>query len=379
LCDLATSKNTKNRAVVLLSGGLDSATVAACLQAQGFRVHALTVDYGQRHAAELAAAARIAQELGVVEHLVQKLDLRAIGGSALTSDLAVPKGGDPLAPVSGEIPSTYVPARNTLFLSLALAFAEARGAHDLGIGVNAMDYSGYPDCRPEFIQAFENLANLATREGVEGRPFKIHAPLQDLSKLQILQLAGELGVPVAQTLSCYDPSAVGQPCRLCEACRLRQRAEQQLADWDPCTEPVEVEVDVPAAQIHAVRHRNLRPDAPFEAALYDIDELSNTVHFLARIDGQVVGCATLLHEPNFGLQIRLRGMGVDSSLRGRGVGTRILRVCMDWAAGRDTGIWCNARTPALRLYARSGFQRKGSEFSIEGIGPHYVMAWPGRA
>ena len=214
---------------MLLSGGLDSATVAAWLQREGYRVVALTVDYGQRHAAELAAARALAAALRVEEHVVLSLDLRAVGGSALTSDLPVPKHEDPLAPVAADIPVTYVPARNTLFLSLALGLAEARGAHDLGIGVNALDYSGYPDCRPEFLAAFERLANVATREGVEGRPFRLHAPLLELSKTRILALAHELGVPVEQTLSCYDPGPDGAPCRRCDACRLRQRAEAEYA------------------------------------------------------------------------------------------------------------------------------------------------------
>jgi 7-cyano-7-deazaguanine synthase len=222
-------EDTRDAAVVLLSGGLDSATVAAWLRREGFRVLALTLDYGQRHAAELDAAHAVAEALGVEEHVVLCMDLRAVGGSALTSEQPVPKGEDPLAPVAADIPATYVPARNTLFLSLALGLAEARGAHDLGIGVNALDYSGYPDCRPAFLEAFERLANLATREGVEGRPFRLHAPLLELSKTRILALAHELGVPVASTLSCYDPGPGGAPCTLCDACRLRQRAEAAYA------------------------------------------------------------------------------------------------------------------------------------------------------
>ncbi len=223
---MTAQQDTSKRAVVLLSGGLDSATVAAWLKHDGFAVHALTIDYGQRHFAELRAAALIAEAVGVDEHLVMRLDLRAVGGSALTDDtIAVPKGGDPLADVAADIPVTYVPARNTLFLSLALGLAESRGAHMLGIGVNALDYSGYPDCRPEFIEAFGQLANLATREGVEGRPFELFTPLQDMSKVEILVKAHELGVPVDATLSCYDPNASGAACGLCDACRLRQRAE----------------------------------------------------------------------------------------------------------------------------------------------------------
>ncbi len=393
---LATTDSKKKKAVVLLSGGLDSATVAAWLTERNFDVIGLTIDYGQRHAAELRAASLVAEKLGLHEHLVQRLDLRPVGGSALTSATEVPKSSDPLADVAADIPVTYVPARNTLFLSLALGLAEARGAHDLGIGVNALDYSGYPDCRPEFIDAFRKVANFGTREGVEGRPFTIHAPLQDLSKLQILQLACELGVPVEDTLSCYDPSLAsddsslargdssnakpigkGIPCRQCDACRLRQRAELEIAEWDPCTAEVEVREEVPAAEIHQVRHRNLREGEPFEKAIYDVDEEPGTYHFLGLIDGEPIGCVTLIEEEGAGVGIRLRGMGVDHSLRGQGVGTRILRVAQRWAADRGDGIWCNARVAAMRLYARSGFRRIGEEFDIDPIGPHYVMVWPG--
>lgn len=226
---LDSTQDTRKRAVVLLSGGLDSATVAAWLQREGFEVHALSVDYGQRHSIELEAARKVARALSLADHLVLKLDLRGVGGSALTDfSIDVPKGESTMDPVASDIPSTYVPARNTLFLSLALGFAEARGAHDLAIGVNALDYSGYPDCRPEFIQAFENLANLATREGVEGRPFKLHTPLQDLRKVEILRLAKELGVPVKETISCYDPSKNGTACGLCDSCRLRSQAVAEL-------------------------------------------------------------------------------------------------------------------------------------------------------
>lgn len=369
---------------MLLSGGLDSATVAAWLIERDFDVIGLTIDYGQRHAAELRAASTVAEKLGLSEHLVQRLDLRAVGGSALTSATEVPKSDDPLADVAADIPVTYVPARNTLFLSLALGLAEARGAHDLGIGVNALDYSGYPDCRPEFIDAFRQVANLGTREGVEGRPFTFHTPLQDLSKMQILQLACELGVPIDDTLSCYDPvvptaepDAVAIPCRQCDACRLRQRAEAEMAAWDPCEIEVEVREEVPAAEIHQVRHRNLREGEPFEVAVYGIDEDAGTYHFLGLINGEPIGCVTLIEEEGAGVGIRLRGMGVDHSLRGQGVGTSILRVAQRWAADRGTGIWCNARVAAMGLYARSGFRRIGEEFDIEPIGPHYVMVWPG--
>lgn len=218
-------EDTRNLAVVLLSGGLDSATVTAWLQREGFEIVALTVDYGQRHRVELEAARKVAAALRVSEHLVMRLDLRAIGGSALTSEVPVPKAGAASEQVTADIPVTYVPARNTIFLSLALGLAEARGAHDLGIGVNALDYSGYPDCRPEFVEKFGELANLATREGVEGRPIQLHSPLLPLSKVEILKLAHELNVPVEDTISCYDPTQDGLPCALCDACRLRNQAE----------------------------------------------------------------------------------------------------------------------------------------------------------
>ena len=376
------------RAVVLLSGGLDSATVAAWLKEHGYRVHALSIDYGQRHAAELRAASKVAEAIGVEEHLVQSLDLRPIGGSALTADIPVPKAKNPLAPVAADIPVTYVPARNTLFLALALGFAEARGAHDLGIGVNALDYSGYPDCRPEFIEAFEGLANLATREGVEGRPFRLHAPLQELGKLEILQLACELGAPIDETLSCYDPiprdaedGIVGggvRACGHCDSCRLRIRAEAELRAWNPCELPVEIEADVPASLVHAVRHRNLRADQPFESAVYaEIDDLPSTKHWVARIEGEIVGCATLLEDEAHGVGCRVRGMAVDEALRGQHIGVPLLRACMDEAAARGTGIWCNARTTAVRFYARAGFRRTGDEFEMPDIGPHYALVWPG--
>lgn len=216
-------------AVVLLSGGLDSATAAAWMRREGFVLRGLTVDYGQRHRAELEAARRLAGALRVVEHVVLRVDLRAVGGSALTSDLPVPKAADPLQPVAQDIPATYVPARNLLLLSLALGLAEARGAADIGIGVNALDYSGYPDCRPEFIAAFERAANAGTRAGVQGRPFRVHAPLIHMRKAEILRLARELRVPVEQTVSCYDPGPAGEPCGGCDACRLRARAEAGLA------------------------------------------------------------------------------------------------------------------------------------------------------
>jgi 7-cyano-7-deazaguanine synthase len=203
-------------AVVLLSGGLDSTTAAAWARAEGYRLHALTIDYHQRHRIELAAAARVAAALAVERHVVLPLDLSRFGGSALTDRaIAVQKGG-----VLPGIPATYVPARNTVFLALALAFAEASGARDLVIGVNAIDYSGYPDCRPEFISAFEGLANLATKAGVEGARFRIHAPLAEFSKADIVRLGLALGAPLAETWSCYDP-ADGRPCGECDSCRLR--------------------------------------------------------------------------------------------------------------------------------------------------------------
>ncbi len=204
------------KAVVLVSGGLDSATVLAMARAQGFDCHALSFDYGQRHRCELVAAERVARSLGAVEHRTFTLDLRQFGGSALTDDaIAVPS-----APGEG-IPVTYVPARNTVFLSLTLAWAEVLGAGDIFIGVNAVDYSGYPDCRPEFIAAFEHMANLATRAAVEGRHLTLHAPLIQLSKAEIIRAGTALGVDYGQTLSCYAPDDAGRACGVCDSCRLR--------------------------------------------------------------------------------------------------------------------------------------------------------------
>jgi len=213
-------------AVVLLSGGLDSMVCAAIAREQGFSVVALTVDYNQRHRVELEAARRIASQLAD-RHLVVPLDLRSFGGSALTGDIDVPKEG-----VAPGIPVTYVPARNTIFLSLALGLAEASGAQDLFIGVNALDYSGYPDCRPEFIEAFEDLANIATKAGVEGNAFKIHAPLQHMTKSDIAIEARRLGLDAAMSHSCYDPLPDGRHCGRCDACRLRAKgfAEAGIAD-----------------------------------------------------------------------------------------------------------------------------------------------------
>jgi len=214
------------QAVVLLSGGLDSMVCAAIARERGFSVIALTVDYNQRHRVELYAARRIAADLAD-RHVVLPLDLRAFGGSALTSDIAVPKEG-----VGEGIPVTYVPARNTIFLSLALGLAEASGARDIFIGVNALDYSGYPDCRPEFVAEFERLANLATKAGVEGGGFQIHAPLQDMTKADIAREAARLGLDAGLSHSCYDPVPDGRACGQCDACRLRAKgfAEAGIAD-----------------------------------------------------------------------------------------------------------------------------------------------------
>jgi 7-cyano-7-deazaguanine synthase len=210
-------------AVVLLSGGLDSATVLAWMRREGFACHALSFRYGQRHSIELARAAELARTLGAVEHKVAEIDLRAFGGSALTADIDVPKDRAD-GEISHGVPITYVPARNTIFLAFALAYAETLGASDIAIGVNAIDYSGYPDCRPEFIAAFEQLANLATKAGAQdGARFRVHTPLQELSKAGIVRLAVELSVPVGRTLSCYDPSPEGVPCGHCDSCILRRR------------------------------------------------------------------------------------------------------------------------------------------------------------
>ena len=207
------------KAVVLLSGGLDSATVLAMANAQGFACHAISFDYGQRHRVELEAASRVAAALGVVEHRTVVIDLSAFGGSALTdSTIAVPDAGES----TDAIPITYVPARNTVFLSLALAWAEVLGAQDLFIGVNAVDYSGYPDCRAEFIEAFTTLANLATKAGVEGNAYTVHTPLIGLSKAQIIRAGSELGVDYGLTISCYQPAADGSACGRCDSCHLRR-------------------------------------------------------------------------------------------------------------------------------------------------------------
>lgn len=216
------------RAVVLLSGGLDSATTLAIARAEGFACHALSVDYGQRHRVELEAAGRIAKTLGAVEHRIMRVDLAGIGGSALT-DASIPV---PQTPTSG-IPITYVPARNTTLLSLALGWAEVLEARDLFVGVNAIDYSGYPDCRPEFIAAFEKLAALATRAGVEGRPTRIHTPLIELSKADIIRRGSELGVDFGMTVSCYQPDVQGRACGQCDSCRLRKEGFRAARIADP--------------------------------------------------------------------------------------------------------------------------------------------------
>lgn len=220
------------KAVVLLSGGLDSATVVKAVQLDGYDIYALSFRYGQRHSVELDAAARLADVLGVVEHKTAEIDLRLFGGSALTDDIDVPKGGDG-AHTTDDIPVTYVPARNTIFLSFALAYAEVVGATAMGIGVNALDYSGYPDCRPDYIKAFEAMANLATKAGVTGEaPIEILTPLLDLTKSGIIRLGTELGVDYGMTISCYDPDSDGRACGQCDSCMLRKKgfAEAGIAD-----------------------------------------------------------------------------------------------------------------------------------------------------
>ena len=219
---------TQRLAVVLLSGGLDSTTVAAIARAQGYRILALTIDYNQRHRIELDSAARVAVAIGVERHIVLPLDLTGFGGSALTADIAVPKGG-----VAPGIPVTYVPARNTIFLSVALGWAEAMSAHDIFIGVNALDYSGYPDCRPDFIAAFEALANIATAAGDGGARFTVHTPLAAMTKADIVREAVRLEVPVELTWSCYDPTPARTPCGACDSCRLRAKGFAEAGIGDP--------------------------------------------------------------------------------------------------------------------------------------------------
>ncbi len=220
------------KAVVLLSGGLDSTTVCALACSQGFEVLALTIAYGQRHDAEIAAARRVAEVLKVFEHKVMEVPLDAFGGSALTSGLEVPKS-HPDAPIEPGIPVTYVPARNTVLLALALAYAEAERAFDIFIGVNAVDYSGYPDCRPEFTQAFEALARLATKAGVEGGTFRIQTPLMRLTKPEIVRMGLELGIDYSLTHSCYDPGPGCRACGRCDSCRIRRRAFAEIGMSDP--------------------------------------------------------------------------------------------------------------------------------------------------
>ncbi len=220
------------RAVVLLSGGVDSTTTLAIARDEGLECYALSFDYGQRHKHELAAAAKVARALGAREHRVATIDLRAFGGSALTDDLDVPKDRSPAAMHEG-IPITYVPARNTIFLSFALGWAEVLDADAIFIGVNAVDYSGYPDCRPAFVQAFERLANLATKRGVEGRPLAIRTPLLELTKAEIIRRGVDLGVDYAMTFSCYDPTPEGRACGHCDACQLRARGFADAGIPDP--------------------------------------------------------------------------------------------------------------------------------------------------
>jgi 7-cyano-7-deazaguanine synthase len=223
----------EKKSVVLLSGGLDSSTVLAIAKAQGFSTYALSFRYGQRHALELDSAKRIADKMQVAKHFIADIDLRLFGGSALTADIDVPHDRN-ASDLSSEIPITYVPARNTIFLSFALAWAEVLEASDIFIGVNALDYSGYPDCRPEYISAYEAMANLATRAGVEGTTkIKIHTPLIELTKAQIIQRGIELGVDYGLTLSCYDPKQNGQPCGHCDSCILRAKGFSEAGIADP--------------------------------------------------------------------------------------------------------------------------------------------------
>jgi 7-cyano-7-deazaguanine synthase len=225
-------KDNKPKAVVLLSGGLDSTTTLALAKSQGYALYALTFQYGQRHQLEIEAARRIALQFQVTQHKIFNVDLSVFGGSALTTDIKVPKDRDRYE-ISRDIPMTYVPARNTIFLSLALAWAEVLKVRDIFIGVNALDYSGYPDCRPEFIQSFEQTANLGTRAGVEGEKFKIHTPLINLNKGEIIQRGLALGVDYSLTRTCYDPSPVGKACGKCDACLLRLKGFAEAGIKDP--------------------------------------------------------------------------------------------------------------------------------------------------
>jgi 7-cyano-7-deazaguanine synthase len=231
--DRTASTGHQRKAVVLLSGGLDSTTVLAIAQSQGFEPYAMSFRYGQRHAVELESAQRVAARMRVPKHVIVDIDLRQFGGSALTADIEVPKGRD-AAEMSTGIPITYVPARNTIFLSFALGWAETLGAQDIFIGVNALDYSGYPDCRPEFIEAYERMANLATRAGVEGsQRLQIHTPLIELSKAQIIERGLALGVDYGLTSSCYDPGPRGEPCGACDSCLLRAKGFSEIGAVDP--------------------------------------------------------------------------------------------------------------------------------------------------
>ena len=226
------SRRAGNSCVILLSGGLDSTTCLAWARAQGFACHTLAIDYGQRHRVELDAARRVAESQGVRDHRVVSVDLRAIGGSSLTADVAVPRHRDAAAMASA-IPSTYVPARNSVFLSVALGLAETLGATDLVAGMNVLDYSGYPDCRPEFVRAFEVLAGVATRAGVEGAHFTVHTPLMQLDKAGIIRLGVALSVDYALTHSCYDPHPAGLACGACDSCRLRAKGFREAGVADP--------------------------------------------------------------------------------------------------------------------------------------------------
>ena len=221
-----------SRAVVLLSGGLDSATAAAIAKEEGHELFALTIDYGQRHQIEIESAKKIAENIGVEKHIIMPVDLRLFGGSSLTSETEVPKD-IPFEQIGQNIPNTYVPARNTVFLALALAYAESVGAEKIYIGISSVDYSGYPDCRPEFLQAFNTLAHLATKADTEKAPFQIEAPLISLTKRETIQRGLQLGVDYSLTLTCYDPSPEGKSCRRCESCQLRQNAFRELGIPDP--------------------------------------------------------------------------------------------------------------------------------------------------
>jgi len=227
-----TNRSGRRKAVVLLSGGLDSMVAAALAREAGYSLLALTVNYNQRHLVELASARRIAAELGAERHVVLPIDLRAFGGSSLTADIDVPKEGAGLNGEEGGIPVTYVPARNTIFLSLSLGWAEAEGAQDMFLGINALDYSGYPDCRPAFVDAFEHLAGVATKAGVEGERFKVHAPLLNMTKADIVREAARLGLDAGMSWSCYDPQQ-GQHCGLCDSCRLRRKGFEEAGLPDP--------------------------------------------------------------------------------------------------------------------------------------------------